>query len=216
MTSRTRCLLLGALENLMKHKSEMPEEEKTQVIGEVYSSASSLQNEMQNLLDWTRSGREGIDWHVTDVNLEVLTDEVPCSSVICFGTSTCGGDQGFSISTIWPRRMSQLLKIVIQNLLTNSIKFTPAGGRLTIKVWQENDTLNVQFADTGVGMDEAHLFNLRVLKVIPPPLLVPIMRLVPDHSASCQNYVERNGGHLSVESQVGQGTQVLVQLPALR
>ena len=31
---------------------------------------------MQNLLDWTRSGREGVDWHVTDVNLEALTDEV--------------------------------------------------------------------------------------------------------------------------------------------
>ena len=205
--------IVGALENLMKHKSEMPEEEKTQVIGEVYSSASSLQNEMQNLLDWTRSGREGVDWHVTDVNLEALTDEVLLLLRDMLRNKHLVVTKDFHIDHL-AQADSCSLKIVIQNLLTNSIKFTPAGGRLTIKAWQEDDTLNVQFADTGVGMDEAHLFNLRTQGYHTSTAGTNNEAGTGLGFSLCQNYVERNGGHLSVESQVGQGTQVLVQLPA--
>ena len=46
------------------------------------------------------------------------------------------------------------LKQVILNLLSNSVKFTPEGGTVTLKCWKDSDegTVTVQIKDTGVGM----------------------------------------------------------------
>jgi signal transduction histidine kinase/ActR/RegA family two-component response regulator len=50
-------------------------------------------------------------------------------------------------------RMTQ----VIDNLLTNAVKYTPAGGRITMTVRRENDDAIIQVADTGVGIGAAFL-----------------------------------------------------------
>jgi signal transduction histidine kinase len=42
---------------------------------------------------------------------------------------------------------------MIWNLLTNSVKFTPSGGRIDVKVEQSGDTLQIIVSDTGQGID---------------------------------------------------------------
>lgn len=46
---------------------------------------------------------------------------------------------------------------VIDNLLTNAIKYTPEGGRISITVRQTDENLTVEVADTGIGIPEEHL-----------------------------------------------------------
>lgn len=57
-----------------------------------------------------------------------------------------------------PRRLRQ----VLTNLITNGIKFTPSGGRVTIRVTDHMDRLQVDVLDTGVGIpaeDLPHVFD---------------------------------------------------------
>ncbi len=42
---------------------------------------------------------------------------------------------------------------VLNNLLSNSFKFTPEGGKVDVRVWREDDLLMLDVSDTGVGMD---------------------------------------------------------------
>jgi two-component system phosphate regulon sensor histidine kinase PhoR len=56
----------------------------------------------------------------------------------------------------------QRLKQVIINILHNAIKFTPAGGQITVTSQRENETVVVHIADTGIGIledDLPHVFE---------------------------------------------------------
>jgi signal transduction histidine kinase len=103
---------------------------------------------------------------------------------------------------------------VLDNLLANAVKFTSAGGHITVRVWREDAHVVIEVADTGVGIPKAELDRVfeRFYQV--------------DGSMSrryggaglglalVKEIVEAHGGSVSVQSHVGQGTSVRVSLPA--
>ncbi len=48
------------------------------------------------------------------------------------------------------------LRRVVDNLLGNALKFTPAGGRVTVRLWEGGQRVHLEVADTGMGIP-AHL-----------------------------------------------------------
>jgi signal transduction histidine kinase/ActR/RegA family two-component response regulator len=66
---------------------------------------------------------------------------------------------GSGLVTGDPQRLQQ----VLWNLLANSLKFTPAHGRITVRLWSEGPEELIEVADTGAGIDPAflpHVFDL--------------------------------------------------------
>lgn len=53
-----------------------------------------------------------------------------------------------------------LLELVWNNLISNAVKFTPQGGKISLTSWIEEDTLKVQIQDSGVGMDAKTMDNI--------------------------------------------------------
>ena len=54
------------------------------------------------------------------------------------------------------------LQQVLWNLLSNAVKFTPAGGRITVSASTDGDCVQIEVADTGIGIDAAfmpHVFD---------------------------------------------------------
>lgn len=55
---------------------------------------------------------------------------------------------------------ASLLQHVWINLLSNAIKFTPSGGTIEIKAYQENYSIHISITDSGIGMDETTQKNI--------------------------------------------------------
>ncbi|MDJ0736102.1 MAG: GAF domain-containing sensor histidine kinase [Nostocaceae cyanobacterium] len=108
------------------------------------------------------------------------------------------------------RRVQQIL----WNLLTNAIKFTPAGGDVILRIWVENNTAVLQVEDTGIGIPEAQL----------PLLFEKFHQLNPPYRrhydgtglglALTKQLVELHRGRIEVESTVGTGSIFTVWIPA--
>jgi two-component system, OmpR family, sensor histidine kinase BaeS len=106
-----------------------------------------------------------------------------------------------------PRGMHQ----VITNLLTNALKFTPAGGHVTIQTGQENRDAVLRVTDTGPGIpaeDLPHIFE-RFWRG----------RHAPQTSGSgiglaiASGLARAHGGRLTASSEPGHGTQMTLTIP---
>jgi signal transduction histidine kinase len=106
-----------------------------------------------------------------------------------------------------------LLSQVWLNLLHNSIKFTPPGGRITIRLNRCEDLIKYQISDTGTGIsqeDLAHIFE-RFYKA--DKSRTGLTGGSGLGLAITRKIVELHRGTIAVESQPGAGTTFSVSLP---
>ena len=105
------------------------------------------------------------------------------------------------------------LMMAVQNLVGNAMKYTPAGGRVTLTVEASESQLTVEVADTGIGIsptDQQRLFekfyranDRRIAGINGSGLGLALAREV----------VRLHGGEISVESQVDQGSRFMITVP---
>ena len=109
-----------------------------------------------------------------------------------------------------PERVHQ----VLFNLVDNAVRFTPAGGEVTIEAHRQNGSVEFSVADTGVGIEPEHL----------PRLFERFYRADPARSredggtgiglAIARWVVEAHGGHIHADSAPGIGSVFTFDLPA--
>jgi len=102
---------------------------------------------------------------------------------------------------------------VIDNILSNAVKYTPAGGRIDVVVSRDGGWAEVACSDTGLGIsavDQTHLFSAFHRSSNPDALSIPGTGL---GLAISRRITEMHGGDILVESTLGQGSTFRVRLP---
>lgn len=107
----------------------------------------------------------------------------------------------------------QNMEEVFSNLITNGIKYSPAGGTITISVAMENEYLKTQVTDTGFGISGEDLD-----KIFTRFYRVKDSNTRQIHGtglglAIVKSIIESHHGKISVASEVGSGTTFTVLLP---
>jgi cell cycle sensor histidine kinase DivJ len=105
------------------------------------------------------------------------------------------------------------IKQVVINLLSNALKFTPEGGRITMALVRDKDVLDLSISDTGIGIAAEDL----------PKLGMPFFQARSAYDRShegtglglsvVRGLVGLHGGDMSIESAPGEGTRVAIRLP---
>jgi len=107
------------------------------------------------------------------------------------------------------------LKQVFVNLLDNAIKFTSAGGQVTVSDETDDVSLRIRISDTGIGMRADEI----------PLAVQPFYRTTSAYDAKHQGaglglpfakaVIELHGGSLAIESRLASGTTVTITLPVV-
>jgi signal transduction histidine kinase len=107
------------------------------------------------------------------------------------------------------------LEQVVLNLVTNSIKFTPPGGRITVELSANGACVRLTVVDTGIGIRPELLPH--VFESFRQGELTSSRKGLGLGLAIVKHVVELHGGNVSVESSgAGHGTSFIVELPACR
>jgi len=109
-----------------------------------------------------------------------------------------------------------LIERVLENLIENAIKYTPAGGRVRIALTPHGEALTAEIADTGVGIPEADLPRIferfyRVESHRPDDVEGTGLGLAITH-----RILQLHGVAIDVKSRLGEGTRFTFDLPLAR
>lgn len=107
-----------------------------------------------------------------------------------------------------------ILERVILNLLSNAIKFTKANGRINVSLYRDNNYILILVKDSGIGIPRENLDSIfqRFSQVD--------KSLTRNYEGSgiglsiVREFVELHKGIVSVESEIGKGSEFIVRIPA--
>lgn len=204
--------ILGFSELLLSDFNELTDEEKLYYITEMHKSAEVSHSLLQNLLQWSRSQTGKIEFNPQKLslsesvlkNLELLKSSAEKKEISLINNV----DESIYVSAD-----EDMLNTILRNLLTNAIKFTKKQGNVTVTATLNNKIVEVSVKDTGIGMDEqtkAKLFRLDET----------ITKSGTENESGtglglllCKEFVEKHGGKIRVESELGIGSNFIFYLP---
>jgi signal transduction histidine kinase len=182
----------------------------------IHKSGERLLVIINEILDFTKLDAKRMDLEEEGVDLGDMLDGLAQAArpeMAKIGIDLhIGLDSRLPLVQADPRRLRQILS----KLLANAIKFTPAGGMVSVEARMAPDGLAIAIADTGIGMSPEEL--QRALE----PFGQADARLERKYEGAglglpiARGLVERHGGRLNIESRPGAGTTVTVLLPADR
>ena len=110
---------------------------------------------------------------------------------------------------------NEMLKTILRNLISNAIKFTNNSGVININAIQNSENVTISVSDNGVGISSEDLSKLFDISQ------VLTTKGTAEESGTglglllCKEFVERHGGKIWVESEIGKGSDFKFTLPNL-
>jgi two-component system cell cycle sensor histidine kinase PleC len=181
---------------------------------DIYQSGTHLLDLINDILDMSKIEAGKYDLRCEEVDLDEVVEsslrlvQLRAREAALTIDRMLGGEP---LSLVADRRA---LKQILVNLLSNAVKFTPAGGRITIAAETREDRVCLRVSDTGIGIPPEHLARLGH----PFEQVRPAAESQPQAGtglglALVKALVGLHGGLMHIDSAVGVGTVVHVELP---
>jgi K+-sensing histidine kinase KdpD len=208
---RTPITSLSMAQELLLRNADNWNEEQRQLLESVREDVGRLQDVAQRLLDLSRARAmtialerrsvdlQGIVARVMRIfSLQAREKNIEMRALLAEHGLTITGDE---TKLTW----------AVSNLLSNALRYTPAGGRVEVEVTPQDGAVRVAVSDTGPG--------------IPPEQRERIFERftqVPDGGemgsaglglAIVRDIVQAHGGRIHVESTVGRGSRFVLEIP---
>lgn len=190
-----------------KYKGKL-DEQADKYIHYAVDGATRMQTLVQDLLDFSRSGREGTEMATTDCNVAVQQALLNLEVAVRDNNAQIK----YAALPAVPANLGQLRQ-VFQNLIGNTLKFRrPEQPVIHVTAEKENKEWVFSVADNGIGISPDHLND--VFEIFHR---LHTREEYPGNGiglAICKRIVERHGGRIWVESEEGRGTTFKFSLPA--
>lgn len=206
-------VILGFSDALVEHYKDFDEDQRQDIIQELNKSSKVIYDLLENLLNWSRSQSGAIKISPENLNLNAVIK----NSIASYKGNAV--QKQITVENIVPDELNVYadkftLRVIINNLLNNAIKFTPDGGTVYISANKNNDQVEVSIKDTGIGMDQKIIDNLLQSKKIDSTPGTRDEKGTGLGVALIKDFVKKNNGSLAIYSASGKGTDFRFTLPA--
>jgi signal transduction histidine kinase len=204
--------ILGFSELLIENVKELDIAETENYLEIISSSAKNTLVLLDNLLNWAKSQTGQINFNPKKLNLSSIIQEIIEKSNSMAKIKDISLNQMKS-DEIEAYADENMLMIVLRNLISNAIKFTETGGNINISVISVENQVEISISDDGVGMNDEtrkQLFDISADKTT---------KGTANEKGSglglilCKEFVEKLGGNIWVESELGKGSDFKFTLP---
>ncbi len=204
--------ILGFCNLILKEHETLPAKEIIEYIGYVKQAAETQLQFVNSLLDFSKIDSGATQFDMIEQNVQdlvtdaiisllgvarqkniVLTSNVP-------DTLTVQGDE---------RWLTQ----VFSNLIGNALKFTKTEGKVTISAHETPENIMIDVTDSGVGMSMDNISKLFHVDEKFTTLGTNGERGTGLGLITCKEIIERHGGSILVESEVGKGSTFHILFP---
>ena len=167
---------------------------------------------LENLLDWSRIQQNKYQYEPERIDLSEITDRVYRFMLNNAKAKNVNLDVDVP-DNIFVTGNSTMLHSVLQNLISNSIKFTNEGGTVKISVIKKVLFAQVIVEDNGIGMDSDTLQNLFKADIIKSTDGTAKEKGSGLGLLLVKEFATRMGGEVHVESELSKGSKFSVKIP---
>lgn len=205
--------LIGFSNLLNDEYDDFSEEERKQFISIIRNSSEEIFALLENLLDWARKNSDKIKFKPIKVDLQQIVRQT-----VQLQEKNAEQKKISIINQISKNTFvyadENMLRTIIRNLTSNALKFSNEKGKVTFSATSNEGLIYCTVSDNGIGMSEKtkkNLFNIesKIKKKGTANETGTGLGLL-----LCKDFIERNGGSLTIESTEGQGTAFTFSLPA--
>ena len=204
--------ILGFLSLLTKNVRKYDADKIDEQLSYIQGVAQNTFKLLEDILTWVRSNAGKLPFAPQQVNLTTL-----CQSVI-ENLQLQAHSKNITIDQVATADQlifadKDMIHTVLRNLVSNAIKYTKSGGGITISAQQDNDNTTITVSDNGVGMTEQ---QIKKLFDISEKISTEGTDNEPGTGFGlmlCKDFVERHGGKIWVNSEVGKGSDIIFTLP---
>ena len=202
-----------ALRNLFEnmHSQDMPADEIKSLIPEVKQDLNYTISLMENLLNWAKSQMQSHSAKPQAVNLQELIDDV--THVLHLQAEAKNiRIENKATAPVYAWADADMIHLVLRNFISNAIKFTPAGGHISIGASELASFTEVYVQDTGKGMSS------KEIKKINDQEFYTTNGTAHEQGTGlglmlCKEFLAKNDGHMRIESEPGKGSIFSFTLP---
>lgn len=202
----------STLKLITEHHNKLDEAERDKLQSEAQISLNNLNQLLYNLLQWSRSQMNLMQFKPEKLNLHNLLEN--CLQVVRLNAHTknirihiVAGNDLYAFAD------RDMLEFIVRNLLNNAIKFSYRDSDVYVKASAQGKGIRVEVLDSGIGISPNKIQKLLQINA-------SITRRGTEKEKGtglglliCKDFVERNNGELKIESEPGKGSNFSFTLP---
>ena len=207
--------ILGFSELLLKHYDTYDGDEVLTFIRMINEASRQSHNLLENLLHWSRSQTGRIQFEPTGIDVSTIVD----SAFKLYEANSSEKNQEI-INKVKKETLVygdvNMVSTIIRNLVSNAVKFTRPGGKVTVSAKNRGNMIDIMVEDTGIG--------------IPPDIIEKLFHIDESVLRSgtaneegtglglilCQEFALKNHGNIQVSSREEKGTTFTLSLPRIK
>jgi len=194
----------------MQH-AKMPAREIKEMLPSIVNEMNYTTSLMENLLQWAKTQMKNESIQPEMLDIKSMTQEALQILKLQATNKKIYLESRIELP-VYCYADREMVNLILRNLLTNAIKFTPENGRVMVGASNKASFVEIFVQDTGIGMSSENI------RQVFGELYYSTKGTASENGTGlglklCKDFLEKNGGEISIQSNPGEGSIFSFTLP---